>query len=127
VFFDSFENGAWNGKWTEDSQNDWFASSTRATAGSNSAQVRAYANNAGLMSVPINLQGGSQATITFNWLIEGSLDTPDYLAFDVSTNGGSSWTEKARLTGDADPEDSWQPVEIDLTSISSLVLRSGAG
>jgi len=123
VFFDSFENGAWNGLWTEDAQNDWFTSSSRATAGSNSAQVTGWANNAELISVPINLQGGSQATITFKWLIESSLDGPDYMAFDVSTDGGSSWTEKASLHGDVDPEDSWQPVQVDLSGISSLRLR----
>jgi ABC-type transporter MlaC component len=78
--------------WTEDAQDDWFTSATRATVGSNSAQVRGLANNAQLNSVPINLQGNSQATITFKWLIENSLDSGDYAAFDVSTNGGSSWT-----------------------------------
>ena len=33
LFADSFENGEWNGKWVEDSQNDWFASTQRATDG----------------------------------------------------------------------------------------------
>ena len=33
VFADSFENGQWDGKWVEDSQNDWFTSTQRATDG----------------------------------------------------------------------------------------------
>ncbi len=32
LFSDSFENGQWDGQWVEDSQNDWFTSTQRATA-----------------------------------------------------------------------------------------------
>ena len=73
--------------------------------------------------MPIDLQGRTAATITFNWLIESGLDSGEYIAFDVSTNGGSSWTERARLRGNIDPEDKWQTVQIDLSGISSLRLR----
>ena len=123
VFYDSFENGAWNGRWAVDSQNDWFVSTQRATDGSHSAEVDGTASDAALISVPIDLQGRTAATITFNWFIETGLDSGEYIAFDVSTNGGSSWTEKARLRGNIDPENSWQPVQIDLSGISSLRLR----
>jgi len=123
VFFDSFENGEWNSLWTEDAQNDWFNSSQRATVGNQSAEVDGSATDAQLISIPVNLQGRSQASITFKWLIESGLDTGEYLAFDVSTNGGSSWLEKARLRGDVDAENSWQTVQVDLTGLSSLRLR----
>ncbi len=123
VFFDSFENGAWNGLWTEDSQGDWFTSTQRATEGSSSAEVDGRANDAQLISNPINLQGRTQATITFNWYIESRLDSGEYLAFDVSTNGGSSWTQYATVMGNADAENTWHPVQVDLSGISSLRLR----
>ncbi|MCP3976554.1 MAG: hypothetical protein GY720_18865, partial [bacterium] len=95
VFYDSFENGAWNGLWTEDSQGDWFTSSQRSTAGSRSAEVDGRAEDAELESIPIGLQGGTTATITFDWYIERGLDNGEYLAFDVSTDGGSTWVQKA--------------------------------
>ena len=37
VFSDSFEVSEWNGLWVEDSQNDWFRSTQRASEGSCSA------------------------------------------------------------------------------------------
>ena len=123
VFYDTFENGAWNGQWTEDSQGDWFTSTQRATEGSSSAEVDGSANDAQLISIPIDLQGSSQATITFNWYIESGLDSGEYLAFDASTNGGSSWTQHATLMGNVDAENTWQAVQVDLSGISSLQLR----
>ena len=125
VFYDSFEfeDPPWNDLWTEDSQNDWFISSQRATAGTHSAEVDGSATDAQLISVPIDLQGRTEATITFNWLIEKRLNRRDYLAFDVSTNGGSSWTERARLRGNVDAEDTWHPVQVDLSGLSSLKIR----
>ena len=46
VFADSFENGEWDSKWTEDSQYDWFDSTQRATDGSYSAEVDGRATDA---------------------------------------------------------------------------------
>jgi hypothetical protein len=97
VFYDSFESGAWNGLWTEDSQDDWFISTQHHTSGTHSAEVDGSATDAQLISMPIDLQGRTAVTITFNWLIERRLNRRDYLAFDVSTDGGSNWTEHARL------------------------------
>lgn len=126
AFADSFEVGEWNRLWTEDSQNDWFRSSQRATDGSWSAEVDGYASNAKLMSIPVNLQGKTNATINFSWYIESALDNGEYIAFDVSLNGGASWVEKVRLRG-ADgvkpQEDTWHPVSVELNGISQLRLR----
>ena len=121
VFTDSFESGL--GNWTQDSQKDWFRSNQRFVDGSYCAEVDGLANNAQLISKPINLQARTNATITFSWLIESSLDTGEYLAFDVSTNGGTTWTENARLKGNVDKEDAWHNVSIKLTNINSLRLR----
>ena len=76
-----------------------------------------------MISIPIDLQGKTTATIKFSWLIESGLDANEYLAFDVSTNGGATWTEKARLRGNADPEDVWQNMTISLSGINNLKLR----
>ena len=123
VFLDSFEISEWNGLWTEDSQNDWFRSSQRATDGTSSAEVDGSANNAKLISIPINLQGKNNAKITFSWLIESSLDHREYLAIDASTDKGLTWIEKAKLSGNIDPENVWLDKTIYLNDISSLKIR----
>jgi len=123
VFEDSFEVSTWNGLWTEGSQNDWFRSTQRATDGNVSAEVDGRATDAALISVPINLQGRTNATITFDWLIESRLDTNEYLAMDVSFDGGSSWQEKARLRGNVDAEDVWHAKSIEVNNISGLQIR----
>ncbi|MEK7098429.1 MAG: S8 family peptidase, partial [Patescibacteria group bacterium] len=107
IFADSFEVAEWNGLWTEDSQNDWSRSNQRATDGTRSAEIDGNANNAALTSIPINLQGKANARITFSWLIESSLDTNEYVMFEISTNNGSSWQEKARLRGNVESENTW--------------------
>ncbi len=123
VFFDSFEVAEWNGLWTEDSQNDWFRSSQRASHGSRSAEVDGPASNAALTSIAINLQGKTNAKVTFSWYIESGLDSGEYIAFDVSTDGGSTWVEKARLRGNVDQENTWHHATVNLTVINSLRLR----
>lgn len=123
IFSDSFEVSEWNGLWSEDSQNDWFRSTQRAVNGSYSAEVDGRASDAKLTSIPLNLQGRTNATITFSWYIERGVDKGEYLAFDISIDGGSNWIEKARLRGNVDPEDIWHTVNLDLTGISSLKIR----
>lgn len=110
LFEDSFEVGSssndWDSKWVEDSQNDWFRSTQRATDGSRSAEVDGYANNASLtMAGGVDLTGYDSAELTFDWLIESSVDSGEYLALDFWN--GSSWTETARLSGNADTENTW--------------------
>ncbi|TFH40339.1 MAG: PKD domain-containing protein, partial [ANME-2 cluster archaeon] len=122
VFSDSFEVSEWNGLWTEDGQNDWFRSTQRAIDGSYSAEVDGRASNAKLTSIPIDFQGKTDATITFSWYIESGLDSGEYLAFDVSTNGGA-WVEKARLEGNVDQENVWHAESIDLTGINDLQIQ----
>lgn len=123
VFADSFENGEWNGLWSEDAQADWQDSFIRKTDGRYSAQVDGPTEDGALTSVPINLGGRGNATVTFSWLIRSYLDAGEYVAFDVSTNGGATWTELRRLRGDVDVEDEWHQVSVDVTGISQLRLR----
>jgi len=55
--------------------------------------------------------------------IESSLDTGEYIAFDVSTDGGASFVEKVRLRGNVDPENKWHSVSLELSGLSALKLR----
>ncbi len=121
AFEDGFESSL--GNWTQDAQNDWQRSTSRAFAGSAAAEVDGLANNSELRSPQVNLQGRTNAIITFAWYIESGLDSGEYLAFDVSTNGGVSWTEYARLRGNVDPEDVWHTVTTGLTGINQLKFR----
>lgn len=123
---DSFETAPgddWNGLWNEDIQNDWYISSQRAVSGSLSAEVNGSANNAGLTSRAINLQGWTSATVTFLWFIESGLDFGEYLTLEVSINGGLTWIEIARLRGNVDQENVWHKMTIKLTGINNLKLR----
>ena len=121
VWMDSFEGGL--GNWTQDAQNDWFQSTQRAVDGIYSAEVDGYASNAALISSPIDLQGKTNAKITFSWYIESSLDKGEYIALDVSTDGGATWNEKGRLRGNVDQENKWHNKSIELNSIPNLRLR----
>jgi hypothetical protein len=126
VFYDSFETSPgdnWNGLWTEDSQDDWYISSQRAVSGTLSAEVDGSANGAAITSGAIDLQSRTSATITFSWFIESWLDSGEYISFLVSTNGGSTWTERARLRGNVDQENVWHARSITLTGINNLRLR----
>ncbi len=112
LFTDSFEVSEWNGHWVEDSQNDWFRSTQRATDGSQSAEIDGSASNATLtLANPLDLSGYSTAELTFSWYIESSWDTGEYIAVDVY-NG--SWQEVDRLQGNVDVENTWHHETISL-------------
>jgi PKD repeat protein len=123
VFADSFEVKEWNGLWNEDSQRDWMRWVQRAVDGRYSAEVDGPANNSLLTSVPINLQGRRNARVAFSWYIEGRFAAGAYLAFDVSTDGGTSWSEVKRLRGNVDPEEVWHHESFEFKNISRLQIR----
>ena len=124
LFADSFEGPEWGNLWVEDNQNDWFRSTQRATDGSRSAEVDGRATNATLTlnndGEAINITGYQSATLTFDWLIERGFDTGEFLALDISVDGGMSWTPTVRqLNGNVDPENVWHPETVDLLSTFS--------
>ena len=125
LFTDSFESGSnsndWVGNWVEDSQNDWFRSTQRATEGVRSAEVDGWASNATLtLSTPIDLSGYTSAELTFDWLIERGFDRGEYVALDISSDGGASWTSSVlQLDGNSDPENQWFSETVDLTPFAS--------
>ncbi|MCA9195434.1 MAG: hypothetical protein KDB03_26870 [Planctomycetales bacterium] len=117
LFADSFEVSEWNGLWVEDSQNDWFRSTQRATDGSFAAEVDGSANNATLtIASSIDMSGLQSAELTFDWLIESGFDAGEYLSLDISTNGGATWIQDVRrLNGNVSPENVWHNEVVDLT------------
>jgi hypothetical protein len=125
LFSDGFDVSEWNGIWVEDAQNDWFRSSQRATSSSHSAEVDGSATNATLtLATGIDLADMQSATLSFNWLIESSFDSGEYLSLDVSTNGGSNWIQDVRrLSGNVSPENVWQSENVDLTPYLSSNLK----
>ncbi|MFO0903898.1 MAG: PKD domain-containing protein [Pirellulales bacterium] len=125
LFADSFEVAEWNGLWVEDSQNDWYLSTQRATQGTRSAEVDGSAVNATLaMATGVNASNYGQVTLTFDWLIESGFDAGEFLSLDVSTNGGASWTpDVRRLNGNSSPENVWHATTVDLTPYASSNLK----
>lgn len=124
VFYDSFESSYdWTANWSQDSQSDWRRRTARKKEGNYAAEVDGRATDAQLISKDIDLQGRSNATISFWWFIERGLDAGEYLAFDVSIDGGNIWTEMETLNGNYDPENTWHYEEFELTGISNLRIR----
>jgi hypothetical protein len=123
VFAEGFELDGWDDLWTQDSQEDWFRSGLNAADERYSAKVDGRAEDATLTSVPIDLEGKTCASISFLWYIDRRFDEGEYLAFDVSTDGGISWVQKASFDGNSDEEGDWQFVVVKLTKINSLQLR----
>ena len=45
------------------------------------------------------------------------------MAFDVSLDGGTTWTEHRRLRGNEDQEDVWQAERVEFADIDQLRIR----
>ena len=113
VFSDSFEVSTWNGLWVEDSQNDWFRSTQRASDGNYSAEVDGSARDATLtLSNSVDLTPYGSAELTFSWFIESSFDSGEYLALDLFD--GTTWNEVTRLRGNVDQENVWHQESIEI-------------
>lgn len=128
LFEDSFEIGEWNGQWVEDAQNDWYRSNQRATAGTRSAEVDGGANNATLTlrngGLPLSTLAYGQVLLSYSWLIESTWDTGEYIALDVSIDGGSTWTNNIRrINGNQSLENVWLDESVDLTPYRSSNLK----
>ena len=133
LFADSFENGQWNGLWVEDSQNDWFTSSQRASDGNYAAEVDGRATDATLtLADPLDLTPYASVVLSFSWYIESGFDSGEYLALDVFN--GTWHYDVAILRGNIDQENTWhhETLELDASYLTndfafrfrSLVSRS---
>lgn len=124
IFTDSFEGEDWDGLWTEDGQDLWYLSDERSAEGAASAAVKGPANNALLTSVSIDVadQDRAYVVIYFDWYVAG-FESGDYLEFDVSSDGGSTWRQKATLDGHGGTEGNGQQVYIRIDNTGSVRLR----
>src|SRR5262245_60448644 len=93
-----------------------------ASAGA-SRPIKGGATDAATISPEIDLGGDRRASVAFSWSIGRPLDSGEYLAFDVSTDGGRSWLEQARLRGNVDREGAWHEMHLDVTDADRLLLR----
>jgi len=121
VFEESFEQNM--SQWIEDSQDDWFLSDLRAKEGFLSAEFDGVAADATITSLPIDLSGKTNASVVYHWHLDSPFDEPDYIAFDVSTDGGTTWTEKDRLHGNTVDEKVWHERSVVLEDIETLSIR----
>jgi len=113
LFEDSFEVGEWNGLWVEDSQNDWFRSTQRATDGAQSAEVDGRATDATLtMANAADLTPFRGVQLTYSSYIESGLDTGEYLALDLFN--GVWHNDVAIRRGNVDQENNWHHETINI-------------
>jgi len=92
-FFDSFENGEWNGNWTETGDGGWVTESFKTAiteVGSNVAHGDGCGTGCNLTSIDINTSDSQDASLTFNWGITG-LDAGEYLVLDIYNVTGTKW------------------------------------
>jgi len=125
LFEDSFENGQWDSKWTEDGYNDWSTNTERKTDGSYAAKVDNADNVSILTSVAIDVSSYNTVSIDFDWLIESGLDSGEYLRVDTQTDS-DGWTEQDSLDGNVDTENFWhnfQDPTFDVTGKDTLQIR----
>jgi predicted deacylase len=112
LFYDDLESGMarWTGGWSATTSQSH--SPTHCATDSPSGN---YANNAyTLMTLanPVNLSGQSTALLSF-WHRYDTEAGYDFCYVQVSTNGGTSWTQVASYSGSLS---TWTEVQIDLTS-----------
>lgn len=120
---DSFENGEWNGLWTQDQQNDWSVSNENVADANFAAAVKGIAHDAALTSIPMQLGEMDVAVIQFGWCISDTFGSGDYLAFDISTDDGATWQQKARIDGDTGPKDDWRAIYMRIRDVPALKVR----
>ncbi|MFC1858325.1 PKD domain-containing protein, partial [Thermodesulfobacteriota bacterium] len=113
VFYDAMESGTSN--WTADApwaqiNSDYYSRNTSWTD-SPAGDYASYADTA-LTSSAIDLSTVSSATITFRHHYE-TQSNYDFCGVEISTDGGSNWTELASYSGTLE---SWSEVRIDISS-----------
>lgn len=121
LFYEGFEDGL--DRWTQDSQGDWRGRSRVSYVGRSATEVDGSANDALLISPNFSLGSGADVRVSFAWFIEDKFDSGEYIAFDVSTDGGTTWTEKARLSGNVDQEEVWHTEAVTISNVPGIQIR----
>ena len=111
TFSDDFESGnftggtgAWGSNWLEIGESNGASSGdvrVVTDSGDRSLRIRDNDNGGEGVQRAIDLSSYSTATLSFDYSPRGLDTSNDYATIDVSTNGGSSWTELGRISGPA--------------------------
>lgn len=64
----------------------------------------------------LNLTGHSSATLSLYRYVDDSLDSGEYLKIDVSSDGGTTWSNAFTWSGGTDDDDTWHLESYDLAS-----------
>jgi serine protease AprX len=109
----SNNNGSqsWADKWTE-SGDDNEASSGYVKISSGRLQL-SKSNRS--LKRSASLSGVASATLSFQYKRSGLDDSSDYVAVEISANGGSTWTRLARYAGSGS-DSAWQTASFDITA-----------
>jgi hypothetical protein len=126
VLVDSFENGEWNGLWTEDPQDAWSITTNRATDGVAAAMIGPAASAATLTSGSLETHGATTASVTLAWYLRERAATGDRLALEYSTDGGGTWTPAAALESGVDALGVWHEVAVVVPCAPVLQIRLSA-
>ncbi len=106
---------AWAGNWTEAGD---------GTSGATSGYVRISAGSLQLSSTnrtfsrSVDLTGAVLATLSYDYKRSSFDDANDYVAIQVSADGGATWTEVARHAGPG-TDSAWQTASLDIHSYAA--------
>ncbi|MCA9995281.1 MAG: RICIN domain-containing protein, partial [Anaerolineales bacterium] len=121
----------WNGSWVETGEFEQSLASDDIMVvvdlGRNSLRVRDDSNS---IERQVNLSGATNATLSFLYSRYSLDSSSEYVAVDVSANGGSSWTELVRYQG-AGSDSTYYSASFDIsayaTGQTAVRFRSPAG
>ncbi|MEK7325542.1 MAG: S8 family serine peptidase [Chloroflexota bacterium] len=106
---------SWAGNWTETGDDGMMPGSGYVKISSGSLQLK-YTSRT--ISRPVNLTGAVLATLSFQYKRSSFDDANDYVAIQVSANGGSTWTELARYAGPG-TDSAWQTASFNIQSYAA--------
>ena len=95
---------SWAGNWTETGDGSVSATSGYVKIASGQLQLSSTSR---ALSRQANLSGATFASLSFQYKRSSFDDANDYVAIQVSANGGSTWTELARYQGSG-TDSAWQ-------------------
>ncbi|OHA42619.1 MAG: hypothetical protein A3G59_03390 [Candidatus Taylorbacteria bacterium RIFCSPLOWO2_12_FULL_47_20] len=123
VFFsDDFDGGNLTLNWVNDAAGAWVLSQKEKISPEYSIGVTGRVRNAAVRSKQIAV-GGNSTRIEFSWRIDSMFSSRDYLAFDVSTDGGKSFSQKAVFSGGSSAKGAWKTESVSISVAQNLVLR----
>ena len=106
-----------NNNGTQNWASSWTETGDDGTAGSGSVKVASaqlqFANTNRRLQRTANLSSAVAATLSFQYRRSGLDDANDYVALQISANGGATWTELARYAGPG-TNSTWQTASFNI-------------